>query len=102
MDTTTAHYKVSNRGRQVWIFYLLVFDRIHGAMYLNKMCRTSGRKTGPQHYRSSSIFNRGHGVLFLPLFVLNSSGGFAAKNLFFSFMCPYKPVLFDVPVLSDN
>ncbi len=30
-------------------FYLLVFDRIHDAMHLNKMFRTSGRKTGPQH-----------------------------------------------------
>ncbi len=34
--------------------------------------------------RSSSIFNRGHGLLLYP-FVLNSSGGFAAaKNIFFS------------------
>ncbi len=30
-------------------FYLLVFDRIHDAMHLNKMSRTSSRKTGPQH-----------------------------------------------------
>ncbi len=30
-------------------FYLLVFDRIHDAMHLNKMFRTSSRKTGPQH-----------------------------------------------------
>ncbi len=32
-----------------WFFYLLVFDRIHDAMHLNKMFRTSSRKTGPQH-----------------------------------------------------
>ncbi len=32
-----------------WFFYLLVFDRIHDAMHLNKMSRTSSRKTGPQH-----------------------------------------------------
>ncbi len=31
------------------IFYLLVFDGIHDTMYLNKISRTSGRKTGPQH-----------------------------------------------------
>ncbi len=31
------------------IFYLLVFDGIHDAMHLNKISRTSGRKTGPQH-----------------------------------------------------
>ncbi len=30
-------------------FYLLVFDRIHDAMCLNKMSRTFSRKTGPQH-----------------------------------------------------
>ncbi len=48
-DPNTAHYKISNRGSQVLIFYLLVFDRIHDAMHLNKMFRTSGRKTGPQH-----------------------------------------------------
>ncbi len=32
-----------------FFFYLLVFDGIHDAMHLNKMFRTSGRKTGPQH-----------------------------------------------------
>ncbi len=48
-DPNTAQYKISNRGSQVLIFYLLVFDRIHDAMHLNKMFRTSGRKTGPQH-----------------------------------------------------
>ncbi len=36
-DPNTAHYKISNRGSQVLIFYLLVFDRIHDAMHLNKM-----------------------------------------------------------------
>ncbi len=30
-------------------FYLLVFDKIHNAMHLNKMSRTSGRKTGSQY-----------------------------------------------------
>ncbi len=30
-----------------YLVYLLVFDRIHDTMYLNKMSRTSGRKTGP-------------------------------------------------------
>ncbi len=48
-DPNTAYYKISNRGSQVLILYLLVFDRIHEAMHLNKMFRTSGRKTGPQH-----------------------------------------------------
>ncbi len=35
-DPTMAHYRISNRGSQVKIFYLLVFDRIHDAMHLNK------------------------------------------------------------------
>jgi len=32
-----AHCKISSRGSQVLIFYLLVFARIHKTMYLNKM-----------------------------------------------------------------
>ncbi len=32
------------------IFYLLVFDRIHDAICLNKMSRTSSRNIGPQHH----------------------------------------------------
>ncbi len=32
-----------------WFFYLLVFDRIHDTMCLNKMPRTSSRNIGPQH-----------------------------------------------------
>ncbi len=40
-----------------WFFYLLVFDRISDAMYLNKMFRTSSRNIGPQHQKYSSIFH---------------------------------------------
>ncbi len=36
-------------------FYLLVFDRIHDVMCLNKMSRTSSRNIGPQHQKYSSI-----------------------------------------------
>ncbi len=49
-------------------FYLLVFDRIHDAMYLNKMSRTSSWNIGPQHQKYSSIFHCTHGVLFIPVF----------------------------------
>ncbi len=48
-DPNMVHYTISYRDSQVLIFYLLVFDRIHDAMCLNKMFRTSSRKTGPQH-----------------------------------------------------
>ncbi len=36
-----AHYKISYRVSDLMIFYLLVFDRIHDAMYLNKMSQES-------------------------------------------------------------
>ncbi len=48
-DPNMAHYKISNRVSHLLIFYLLVFDRIHNAMCLNKMSRTSSRNIGPQH-----------------------------------------------------
>ncbi len=38
------------------IFYQLVFDRIHDAMYLNKMSRTSSRNIGPQHKNTAAHF----------------------------------------------
>ncbi len=46
-DPNMAHYNISNRVNHLLIFYLLVFDRIHDAMYLNKMSRTSSRNIGP-------------------------------------------------------
>ncbi len=48
-DPNMAHYKISNRVSHLLIFYLLVFDRIHDAMCLNKTSRTSSRNIGPQH-----------------------------------------------------
>ncbi len=48
-DPNMAHYKISNRVSHLLIFYLLVFDRIHDAMCLNKMSRTSSRNIGTQH-----------------------------------------------------
>ncbi len=49
------------------------------SVHLTHLLQGSGQRT------ETAIFNRGHGVLFLSLFVLNSSGGFAAKKLFFQF-----------------
>ncbi len=66
-DPDMAHYKISNRVSHLLMFYLLVFDRIHDAMYLNKMSRTSSRNIGPQHKKYSSIFHCTHGVLFIPV-----------------------------------
>ncbi len=56
-DPNMSHYKISNRVSHLWIFYLLVFDRIHDAMCLNKMSRTSSRNIGPQNQIYSSIFH---------------------------------------------
>ncbi len=67
-DPNMAHYKISNRVSHLLIFYLLVFDRIHDAMRLNKMFRTSSRNIGPQHQKYSSIFHCTHGVLFILVF----------------------------------
>ncbi len=46
-------------------FFLLVFDRIHFAMCLNKMSRTSSRNIGPQRKKYSSIFHCTYGVFFI-------------------------------------
>ncbi len=68
-DPSMANYKISNRVSHLLIFfYLLVFDRIHDAMCLNKMSRTSSRIIGPQHQKYSSIFHCTYGVLFIPVF----------------------------------
>ncbi len=67
-DPNMAHYKIYNGVSHLLIFYLLVFDRIHDAMCLNKMSRTSTRNIGPQHQKYSSIFHCTHGVLFIPVF----------------------------------
>ncbi len=48
-DPNMAHNKISSRVSHFLIFYLLVFDRVHDAMCLNKMSRTSSRNIDPQH-----------------------------------------------------
>ncbi len=62
-----AHYKISNRGSQILIFHLLVFDRIHDAMHLNKMSRTSSRKTGPHNKDPAVYLNVDMGYFFIPV-----------------------------------
>ncbi len=53
---------------QLFFFYLLVFDRIHDAMCLNKMSRASSINIGPQHKKNRRIFHCTHGVLLIPVF----------------------------------
>ncbi len=55
-DPNMAHYKISNKVSHLLIFYLLIFDRIHDAMCLNKMSRTSSRNIGPQHKNTAVYF----------------------------------------------
>ncbi len=64
-DPNMAHNKISNRVSHLLILYMLVFDRIHDAMYLNKMSRTSSRNIGPQHRKYSSIIHCTHGVQWI-------------------------------------
>ncbi len=63
-DPNMAYYKIQSQSL-VDFFYLLVFDRIHDAMCLNKISRTFSRNIGPRHQKCSSIF---HGLLFIPVF----------------------------------
>ncbi len=79
-DPNMAHYKISNRVSHLLIFYLLVFDRIHDAMCLNKMSSTSSRNIGQQHQKYSSICHCTHGVNFFLLCSPNPSWVFAAKK----------------------
>ncbi len=48
-DPNMVHYKIYNRVSHFLIFYLLVFDRIHDAMCLKKIYRSSSRNIGPQN-----------------------------------------------------
>ncbi len=67
-DPNMAHYKISNGVSHLLIFYLLVYDRIHDAMYLNKMSRTSSINIGPQHYTTAVYFIVHMGYFFIPVF----------------------------------
>ncbi len=87
-DQNMVHYKISNR--HLLIFYLLVFDRIHDAMCLNKMSRTSSRNIGPQHHCTD--------WLLLSLCSPNPYWVFAAKKLFFLF----HPIIEASPIWSSS
>ncbi len=62
-----ALYNISNRGSQIWIFYLLVFDRIHDAMHLNKMSRTSSRKQALNIKDPAVYLTMDMGYFFIPV-----------------------------------
>ncbi len=87
-DPNMAHYKISNRVSHLLIFYLIVFDRIHDTMYLNKMSRTSSRKIGPQHKKYSSIFHCTNGVLFNRCVHQTHLECFLLKSYCFCFIWP--------------
>ncbi len=77
-----GHYKISNRVSHLLIFYLLVFDRIHDAMCLNKMSRTSSRNIGPQH-QNTAVYFIVHMGYFLSLCSPNHLGCLLLKKLIF-------------------
>ncbi len=84
-DPNMAHYKISNRVSHLLIFYLLVFDRIHDAMYLNNMSRTSSRNIGPRHQKYSSILLYTWGT-FYPCVHQTHLEYLLLKSSFFSFI----------------
>ncbi len=53
-DPNMAHYKIYNRVSHFFYFFILVFDRVHDAMCLNKM--TSSRNIGLQHKNRAVYF----------------------------------------------
>ncbi len=71
-DLNMAHYKISNRVSHLLIFYLLVFDRTHDAMYLNKMSRTFSRNIG-HNIKNTAVYFIVHMEYFLSLCSPNPS-----------------------------
>ncbi len=82
-DPNMAHYKISNRVSHFLIFYLLVFDRIHDAMYLKKMSRTSSRNIGPTTLKIQQYISLYTWGTFLSLCATKPIWVFAAKKLIF-------------------
>ncbi len=71
------HYKISSQSF-IDCFFLLIFDRIHDAMCLNKMSRTSSRNIGPQNKKIQQyILLYTWGTFF---YLWNTSWVFAAKE----------------------
>ncbi len=83
-----AHNKIFHRVSHLLIMYLLVFDRIHNGMCLNKMSRTSSRNIGPQHQKYNSLYLSD--FVFLCLCFL---------TLIWSFLFPFISLLVSVCVL---
>ncbi len=78
-----AHNKISNSQSLIFFFYLLVFDRIHDAMCLNKMSRTSSRNTKIQQY--ISLYTLG---TFYPCVQQTHLECLLLKSIFFCFVSP--------------
>ncbi len=101
-DPIMAHSKISNRVSHLLIFYLLVFYRIHDAMCLNKMSRTSSRNIGPQHKKLQQYISLYTWGTFYPCVHQTNLECLLLIISVFSFIWPKKPVSFAVPVVSDN
>ncbi len=85
-DPNMAHYKISNRVSHLLIFYLLVFDRNHDAMHLNKMSRTSSRNIGPQHKKIQQYISLYTWGTFYPCVIQTHLECLLLKSSFFSFI----------------
>ncbi len=68
------------------IFYLLVFDRIHDSMCINKMSRTSSRNIGPQHKKIQQYISLYTWGTFYPCVHQTHLECLLLKSKFFSFI----------------
>ncbi len=66
-DPNTAHYKISNRGSQVFDFYLLVFDRIHDAMHLTRCSGPPAEKQAHNIKDPAVYLTVDMGYFFIPV-----------------------------------
>ncbi len=86
-EPNMAHYKISE-SQSLTDLYLLVFDRIHDVMCLNKMSRTSSRNIGQQHIKYSSRLHCTHRVFFYPCVHQTHLECLLIKSYFFCFIWP--------------
>ncbi len=96
-----AHYKISNRVSHLLIFFnLLVFNRIHNAMRLNKMSRTSSRNIGPQHQKYTPVYFIVHLGYFLSFYFLKATSLICEAQL--SFAAHQKYILSVFIIVMDD
>ncbi len=82
-----AHYKIPNRGSQILIFYLLVFDRIHDAMHVSKQdVQDLQQKKQAHNIKDPAVYlTVDMGYFFIPVCTKLIWWGCCQKAIFFQF-----------------